>query len=155
MVWVLKPHEKNYSTHDLELAEIVFALKIWRHYLSGEKCHIYTNHKSLEYLITQKELNLRQQRWLELNSLSSEKSEHRYFYIRFVRLKKFDNELQAKRAQCESTSNFEFQIGSDDCLMFYDRIYVPRNSELIQEILNEEHIVVYQCIWEARKCITI
>ncbi|XP_043811844.1 uncharacterized protein LOC122723519 [Manihot esculenta] len=62
----LKPHEKNYPTHDLELAAIVFALKIWRHYLYGEKCYIYTDHKSLKYLPIQKELNLRQRRWLEL-----------------------------------------------------------------------------------------
>ncbi|KAG8492907.1 hypothetical protein CXB51_010118 [Gossypium anomalum] len=54
----LKPHEKNYPTHDLELAAIVFALKIWRHYLFGERCHVYSDHKSLKYLMTQKELNL-------------------------------------------------------------------------------------------------
>ena len=54
----LKPHEKNYPTHDLELAAIVFALKIWRHYLYGEKCFIYTDHKSLKYLPSQRELNL-------------------------------------------------------------------------------------------------
>ena len=62
----MKPHEQNYPTHDLELVTVVFALKIWRHYLYGEKCRVYTNHKSLKYLLTQKELNLRQQRWLEL-----------------------------------------------------------------------------------------
>ena len=62
----LKPHEQNYPTLDLELAAVVFALKIWRHYLYGEKCRIYTDHKSLKYLLTQKELNLRQRRWLEL-----------------------------------------------------------------------------------------
>ena len=62
----LKPHEKNYPTHDLELAVIVFALKIWRHYLYGEKCFIYTDHKSLKYLPSQRELNLRQHRWMEL-----------------------------------------------------------------------------------------
>ncbi|WMV13486.1 hypothetical protein MTR67_006871 [Solanum verrucosum] len=62
----LKLHELNYPTHDLELATIVFAFKIWRHYLYGEKCHIFTDHKSLKYLGTQKELNLRQRRWLEL-----------------------------------------------------------------------------------------
>ncbi|KAG8489285.1 hypothetical protein CXB51_017332 [Gossypium anomalum] len=54
----LKPHKKNYPTHDLELAAIVFALKIWRHYLFGEKCHVYSDHKSLKYLMTQKDLNL-------------------------------------------------------------------------------------------------
>ncbi|KAL4347857.1 hypothetical protein GQ457_17G010820 [Hibiscus cannabinus] len=62
----LKPHELNYPTHDLELATIVFALKIWRHYLYGEKCHMFTDHKSLKYLLTQKDLNLRQRRWMEL-----------------------------------------------------------------------------------------
>ena len=61
----LKPHEKNYPTHDLELAAIVFALKIWRHYLYGEKFFIYTDHKSLKYLPSQRELNLRQRRWME------------------------------------------------------------------------------------------
>ena len=62
----LKPHEQNYPTHDLELAVVLFALKIWRHYLYGEKCRIFTDHKSLKYLLTQKELNLRQRRWLKL-----------------------------------------------------------------------------------------
>ena len=62
----MKPHEQNYPTHDLELAAVVFTLKIWRHYLYGEKCRIFTNHKNLKYLLTHKELNLRQCRWLEL-----------------------------------------------------------------------------------------
>ena len=62
----LNPHEKNYPTHDLELAAIVFALKIWRHDFYGEKCFIYTDHKSLKYLPSQRELNLRQRRWMEL-----------------------------------------------------------------------------------------
>ncbi|KAG8486790.1 hypothetical protein CXB51_020298 [Gossypium anomalum] len=62
----LKPHELNYPTHDLELAAVIFALKIWRRYLYGERCIIYTDHKSLKYLLTQKELNLRQRRWIEL-----------------------------------------------------------------------------------------
>ena len=62
----LKPHEKNYPMHDLELAAIIFALKIWRHYLYREKCFVYTDHKSLKYLPSQRELNLRQRRWMEL-----------------------------------------------------------------------------------------
>ncbi|KAM1670701.1 hypothetical protein ACFX2K_044640 [Malus domestica] len=64
----LKPHEMNYPTHDLELAAIVFALKIWRHYLYGEKCKIFTNHKSLKYIFTQNELNIRQRMWVKLLS---------------------------------------------------------------------------------------
>jgi hypothetical protein len=63
---LLKPHEQNYPTHDLELAAIVHALKIWRHYLIGNKCHIFIDHKSLKYIFTQPDLNLRQRRWLEL-----------------------------------------------------------------------------------------
>ncbi|XP_035834062.1 uncharacterized protein LOC110881072 [Helianthus annuus] len=62
----LKPHEGNYPTHDLELAAVIFALKIWRHYLYGAKCTIYSDHKSLKYFFEQKYLNMRQRRWLEL-----------------------------------------------------------------------------------------
>src|SRR5512139_3644781 len=62
----LRPHEGNYPTHDLELAVVVHALKIWRHYLIGNRCEIYTDHKSLKYIFTQSDLNLRQRRWLEL-----------------------------------------------------------------------------------------
>nr|GFB49355.1 reverse transcriptase [Tanacetum cinerariifolium] len=62
----LKQYEANYPTDDLELAEVVFAFKIWRHYLYGETCDIFTDHKSLKYIFTQKELNIRHRRWLEL-----------------------------------------------------------------------------------------
>jgi len=62
----MRKHEFKYLTHDLELAVVVHALKIWRHYLLGNKCHIYTEHKSLKYIFTQSELNMRQRRWLEL-----------------------------------------------------------------------------------------
>jgi ribonuclease HI len=62
----LRPHELNYPTHDLELAAVVHALKIWRHYLLGSHCEIYSDHKSLKYIFTQSDLNLRQRRWLEL-----------------------------------------------------------------------------------------
>jgi hypothetical protein len=61
----LRKHEQNYPTHDLELAAVVHALKIWRHYMIGNKCQIFTYHKSLKYIFTQKDLNLRQRRWLE------------------------------------------------------------------------------------------
>jgi hypothetical protein len=62
----LRKHEKNYPTHDLELAVVVHALKIWRHYMIGNKCKIFMDHKSLKYIFTWKELNRRQRRWLEL-----------------------------------------------------------------------------------------
>ena len=64
----LKPHERNYPIHDLELAAVIFALKVWRHYLLGERVEILTDHKSLEYIFSLKELNMRQRRWLELMS---------------------------------------------------------------------------------------
>jgi hypothetical protein len=62
----LRPHEQNYPTHDLELVAVVHALKIWRHYLMGAHCNIYTDHKCLKYIFTQADLNMRQRRWLEL-----------------------------------------------------------------------------------------
>ena len=61
----LKTHEQNYPTHDLELTAVVFALKLWRCYLYGEKFQVYSDHKSLKYIFTQKDLNLWQRRWVE------------------------------------------------------------------------------------------
>ncbi|KAA3487117.1 DNA/RNA polymerases superfamily protein [Gossypium australe] len=149
----LKPHEKNYPTHDLELAAIIFALKIWRHHLCGEKCHFYRSRK------LKKDLNLRQRRWLELlkitrkaNVVVDALSRKSLFALRVTNTqltlsddgsilaelkakRKYDNELQVKRMQCESTSDSDFQIGFDDCLI----ICVPKNLELIQKILHEAH----------------
>ncbi|GJZ17678.1 putative reverse transcriptase domain-containing protein, partial [Tanacetum coccineum] len=62
----LKPNEENYTTHDIKLGAVVFALKIWRHYMYGTKCIVFTDHKSLQHILDQKELNMRQCRWLEL-----------------------------------------------------------------------------------------
>nr|GEZ14760.1 putative reverse transcriptase domain-containing protein [Tanacetum cinerariifolium] len=64
----LKKHEENYMTHDIELGAVMFALRLWRHYLYGTKCIVYTDHKSLQYILDQKELNMRQRRWIELLS---------------------------------------------------------------------------------------
>ncbi|GJU17570.1 putative reverse transcriptase domain-containing protein [Tanacetum coccineum] len=64
----LKIHEKNYTTRDLELGSVVFALKFWRHFLYGTKCTVFTDHKSLQHILDQKELNMRQRRWLDLLS---------------------------------------------------------------------------------------
>ncbi|GKD92934.1 putative reverse transcriptase domain-containing protein, partial [Tanacetum coccineum] len=72
----LKIHEKNYTTHDLELGAVVFALKMWRHYLYGTNCVVFTGHKSLQHILDQKDLNMRQRRWLEL--LSDYNCEIRY-----------------------------------------------------------------------------
>ncbi|KAA3466626.1 polyprotein [Gossypium australe] len=170
----LKPQEKNYPTHDLELAAI-------RHHLYGEKCHVFLDHKSLKYLMTQKDLNLRQQRWLELlknyelvidyhpgkaNVVADALSRKALFALRAMNtwltlsdngsilvelrarplflqqiceFQKCDSELQPKRVHCESSSDSDFHIGSDDCLMFRGRICVPKNDELIQKILHDAH----------------
>ncbi|GJZ64061.1 putative reverse transcriptase domain-containing protein [Tanacetum coccineum] len=64
----LKTHEENYTTHDLELGAVVFALRLLRHYLYGTKCVVYTDHKSLQYYLDKKELNMRQRRWIKLLS---------------------------------------------------------------------------------------
>jgi hypothetical protein len=61
-----QPHEISYPTHDLELAVVVHVLKIWKHYLMGNRCNIFIDHKSLKYIFTQSDLNMRQRRWLEL-----------------------------------------------------------------------------------------
>ena len=61
----LKNHERNYPTHDMEVAAKVFALKIWRHYLYGEQFKVFSNHKSMKYIFTQKDLNMRQRRWMK------------------------------------------------------------------------------------------
>ena len=61
----LKNHEQNYPTHDMELATVVFALNIWRHYLYGEQFEVHLDHKSLKYIFTQQDLNMRQRRWME------------------------------------------------------------------------------------------
>ncbi|GJW48946.1 putative reverse transcriptase domain-containing protein [Tanacetum coccineum] len=73
----LKIDEKNYTTHDLELGAVVYALKTWRHYLYGTKSVIYTDHKSLQHIFDQKELNMRQRRWIEL--FSDYECEIRYY----------------------------------------------------------------------------
>nr|GEX09171.1 putative reverse transcriptase domain-containing protein [Tanacetum cinerariifolium] len=64
----LRTHKENYTTHDLELVAVVFALRLWRHYLYGTKCVVYTDHQSLQYILDQKELNMRHRRWIELLS---------------------------------------------------------------------------------------
>ncbi|GJV20501.1 putative reverse transcriptase domain-containing protein [Tanacetum coccineum] len=74
--WQLRTHEENYTTNDLALGAVVFALRLWRHYLYGTKCVVYTDHKSLQYILDQNELNMRQRRWMEL--LSDNDCEIRY-----------------------------------------------------------------------------
>ncbi|GJR79527.1 putative nucleotidyltransferase, ribonuclease H [Tanacetum coccineum] len=106
----LKPYEENYPTHDLELATIVFALKIWRHYLYGDTCDIFTNRKSLKYIFTQKELNMRQRRWLEF-------------------LKDYDANIQYHlgKANVVADALYRKSYGSMSCLITQTKIIADLN----------------------------
>ncbi|RVW75772.1 Retrovirus-related Pol polyprotein from transposon 17.6 [Vitis vinifera] len=124
----LKPYERNYPTHDLELAAVVFTLKIWRHFLFGETCEIFTDHKSLKYLFSQKELNMRQRRWIKL-------------------LKDYDCIIQyhPRKANAVADALSRKSIGSlaaikdDGILRFMTRLCVPNDGDLRRELLEEAH----------------
>ncbi|GKF09159.1 putative reverse transcriptase domain-containing protein, partial [Tanacetum coccineum] len=109
----LKIHENNYTTHDLELGAVVFALKIWRHYLYGTKSVIYTDHKSLQYIFDQKELNMHQRRWIEL--LSDYECEIKY------------HPGKANKAPDELRIGLKrhFEQRDDGEIYFFDRIWIP------------------------------
>jgi hypothetical protein len=192
----LRRHEEHYPTHDLELAVVVHALKIWRHYLLGNVCHIYTDHKSLKYIFTQFELNMRQRRWLELikdyeleihyhpgkanvvaDALSRKASCHcltmrtsditlcqemenlnlgmiqhgtlNQLKLESILLQRIidaqkDNEgmkhihekIEAGKAKC-------FRTDDQGIVWFNNRIVVPKNEEIRQQILDEAHLSRY------------
>ncbi|GKD57746.1 putative reverse transcriptase domain-containing protein [Tanacetum coccineum] len=128
--FVLKIHENNYTTHDLELGAVVFTLKIWRHYLYGTKSVIYTNHKSLQHTFSQKELNMEQRRWLELFSVYD--CEIRYHPGK-PSIK--DRILTAHNEACDESAGL--QKGLDEmiehrgggALYYLDRIWVPLKGD--------------------------
>ncbi|KAI3726230.1 hypothetical protein L1987_66027 [Smallanthus sonchifolius] len=165
----LKVHEKNYTTHDLELGAVVFALKIWRHYLYGTKCTIYTDHKSLQHIFEQKELNMRQRRWIELlndydcaikyhpgkanvvaDALSRKETRPRP--VRALQLT-IDTGLpeQIRNAQLEalkeenlsleSTRGMEKQleVKTDGIRYFAERIWIPVYGNLRDLVMDEAH----------------
>jgi hypothetical protein len=192
----LRRHEEHYPTHDLELATIVHALKIWRHYLLGNICHVYTDHKSLKYIFTQSKLNMRQRRWLELikdydleihyhpgkanvvaDALSRKASSHcltmripettlcqemenlnlgmiQHGTLRQLKLesvllqriidaqrtdkgmKHIHEKIEADKAKC-------FRKYDQGILWFNDRIVVPKDAEVRQQILDEAHLSRY------------
>ncbi|GKB83639.1 putative reverse transcriptase domain-containing protein [Tanacetum coccineum] len=163
----LKIHEKNYTTHDLELGAVVFALKIWRHYLYGTKSVIYTDHKSLQHIFNQKELNMRQRRWIEL--FSDYDCEIRYHpgkanvvadalsrkeRIKPKRIRAMNMTLQSSikdkilAAQKEaSDESAGLQRGldeliehrSDGALYYLDRIWVPLKGDVRTLIMDEAY----------------
>ncbi|KAA0045650.1 DNA/RNA polymerases superfamily protein [Cucumis melo var. makuwa] len=164
----LKEHECNYPTHDLELAAVVLALKIWRHYLFGEKCHIFIDHKSLKYIFDQKELNLRQRRWLELikdydctieyhpgkdnvvadalkdlGSLLAQFQVRSSLVTKIVRRQSEDSNLQKKLEKSKKGLEVEFELRTDGAIVKQGRLCVPNISEFKNAILEEAHSLAY------------
>ncbi|KAD4585810.1 hypothetical protein E3N88_23411 [Mikania micrantha] len=153
----LKPNEVNYPTHDLELAAVVFALKIWRHYLYGVKCTIYTDHKSLKYFFEQKDLNMRQRRWLELikdydcdilyhlgkaNVVAdalSRKSDHSPIREAQVEALREENVCSERIfGQVKSLEENDYGVKTR-----FGRMWVPRGGDIRKKILDEAHKTRY------------
>ncbi|GJY49691.1 putative reverse transcriptase domain-containing protein [Tanacetum coccineum] len=128
----LKIHEKNYMTHDLKLGAVVFALKMWRHYLYGMKCVVFTDHKSLQHILDQKELNMRQRRWLEL--LSDYDCELRYHPGK-VEARKEEN--YGTEYLCGMIKNLEPRADGTLCLK--NRSWIPCFGNLRALIMHESH----------------
>ncbi|GKE18932.1 putative reverse transcriptase domain-containing protein [Tanacetum coccineum] len=137
----LKVHEENYTTHDLELGAIVFALRLWRHYLYGTKCVVFTDHKSLEYILNQKEMNLRQQRWIEL--LSDYDCEIRYHHGKANVIREAQEEaMKRENVEAENLGRlikqiFEFRPDGTHC--FRNLIWLPRIGGLRDLVMHESH----------------
>ncbi|KAF5805143.1 putative nucleotidyltransferase, Ribonuclease H [Helianthus annuus] len=160
----LKIHEKNYTTHDLELGAVVSALKIWRHYLYGTKCTVFTDHRSLQHIFSQKELNMCQRRWIELlNDYDCETCYHpgkanvvadalrRRSYLHSVRNIQAQHHLEIRDAQhvcfTEGTlkkerilnNGAQLENKSNGIFHFLDRIRIPKRTNLRQILLDEAH----------------
>ena len=188
----LKEHEQRYPTHDLELAAVVHALKIWRHYLIGNKCDIYTDHKSLKYFFTQEDLNMRQRRWLELikdydleihyhpgkanvvadalsrksnchalitetlpEELCQEIEKHQLVIVPSGRLNELrvqytlGDRIRQAQPSCPEIQYFlgvmkkgkckDYRLDEQGTVMYKDRICVPTDMALRNEILSEGH----------------
>ncbi|GJS15948.1 putative reverse transcriptase domain-containing protein [Tanacetum coccineum] len=125
-----KVHEENYTTHDLEF--VVFALRLWIHYLYGTKCVVFTDHKSLQYILNQKELNLRQRRWIEL--LSDYDCEIRYHP---GKANVVAEALSRKEKDKPLRPIFEFRPNGTRC--FGNRVWLPRYDGLRDLVMYESH----------------
>ncbi|GJS25659.1 putative reverse transcriptase domain-containing protein [Tanacetum coccineum] len=128
----LKVYEENYTTRDLELGAIVFTLRLWRHYLYGTKCVVFTDHKSLRYILNQKELNLRQRRWIEL--LSDYDCEIRYH---LGKANVVADALSRKGRDKPLRPIFEFRPDGTRC--FGNRVWLPRYGGLRDLVMHESH----------------
>ncbi|GJR34438.1 putative reverse transcriptase domain-containing protein [Tanacetum coccineum] len=143
----LKTHEKNYTTHDLELGAVVFALKIWRHYLYGTKSVIYTDHKSLQYIFDQKDLNMRQRRWIELlsdyecaNQLPP--GQGKMWCLMPLTQGEASKDLKAP-AEWLRGLEIHFERRGDGEIYFFDRIWIPSVGGVRKLIMDEAHTSRY------------
>nr|GEX37921.1 putative reverse transcriptase domain-containing protein [Tanacetum cinerariifolium] len=143
----LKAHEKNYTTHDLELGTVVFALKMWRHYLYGTKCVVFTDHKILQHILDQNELNMRQRRWLELLSNYD-----------WLNLPKQILNAQSKARKEENFINEDLQgminkleSRADGTLCLNNRSWILCFGDLRALIMNESHKSKYSIHPESDK----
>ncbi|GKD40748.1 putative reverse transcriptase domain-containing protein, partial [Tanacetum coccineum] len=140
----LKVHEKNYTIPDLELGAVVFALKMWRHYLYGTKCVLFTDHKSLQHILDQKELKMRQRRWLEL--LNDYDCEIRYYP---GKANVVANALSRKERKARKEENFinedlhgminKLEPRADRTLHLNNRNWIPLYDDLRALIVHESH----------------
>ncbi|GKF13497.1 putative reverse transcriptase domain-containing protein [Tanacetum coccineum] len=143
----LKIHEQNYTTHDLELGAVVFTLKIWRHYLYGTKSVIYTYHKSLQHIFSQKELNMRQCRWIEL--FSDYDCEIRYHPGKADVSSIKDRILAAQKKVVDKFAVLQKGLDemikqrSDGTFYYLDQIWVPLKGEVRTLIMDEAHKLKY------------
>ncbi|GKB47731.1 putative reverse transcriptase domain-containing protein, partial [Tanacetum coccineum] len=163
----LKIHENNYTTHDLELGAVVFALKIWRHYLYGTKSVIYMDHKSLQHIFSQKELNMRQRRWIELFSdydceiryhpgkanvvadALSRKERVKPKRVRAINMNLHssikDKILAAQKEVSDESAGLQkgldemIELKNDGALYYLDRIWVPLKGGVRTLIIDEAH----------------
>ncbi|WVZ71149.1 hypothetical protein U9M48_019769, partial [Paspalum notatum var. saurae] len=133
----LRKHEANYPTHDLELVAVVHALKIWRHYLYGQRCEIYTDHKSLKYIFTQNELNIRQRRRLELIRIMIWK-----FIIILIEFG-FSTSAAAFEAEPTLEQKIRKHQKDDEKLQKIREICVPNVDIIRKLILSEAHDTAY------------
>ncbi|GJU19128.1 putative reverse transcriptase domain-containing protein [Tanacetum coccineum] len=137
----LKVHKENYTTHDLELGAVVFALRLWRHYLYGTKCVVFTDHKSLQYILNQKELNLRQRRWIEL--LSDYDCEIRYHPGKAnVMADALSQKERNRPLRVENLGRLIkqiFELRPDGARCFGNRVWFPQFGGLRDLIMHESH----------------
>ncbi|GJT26254.1 putative reverse transcriptase domain-containing protein [Tanacetum coccineum] len=142
----LKIHEKNYTAHDLELGVVVFALKIWRHYLYGTKSVIYTDHKSLQHIFSQKELNMRQRRWIEL--FSDYDCEIRYHPGKANVVADALSRKERVKPKRKGLDEM-MELRNDGALYYLDRIWVPLKGDVRTLIMDEAHKSKYSIQPEA------